>query len=643
MTPSLLAALLVLGGVGHSNSPTIRIKYEVQDASGVAKAELWVTTDDGKTWTRAGEDEDLKPPIEFAAPADGRYGFKLVLEDAVGNRNPDPRPGQPPDLVMVVDTKPPELSLSLSGRFAGPRKAVTVTWSCEDPNLSAAPLSLYLASGEREKLLAVSLQASGSFEYKPEPGLEGEFRFVAAASDLAKNVSKAQSETVTVDPLIPSAVAIAPKKIATDRLSVGIQAEDEGGSGLAEVVLFASRDGGKTWEPVAKGGPQDRKLSFPVEPGEWWLCAGAMDNSGNSAPAPAVQARVTVMRPPLKLLVVEEPPALRGGDSFSLRWKCEPPDAKLTGGVDIHWRASPGDEWVLLASSRPPGGEFVWKAPAEDCEKARFRLEARSAGGGTASALSREFVVDASAPVAVLGFDFGEDVLPAPPEAPPAVTVREAPAPAPTKRPEPRVPAPDAAGVEALIDAGEFEGAAKAATLLLNSNPGDVGALVLRARAKALMGDLNGAEADLMRGSALPGADAARGLFPKVLLAKAVRSWEDKHQRLRYVRLALEASGEARTAEGLVSKAVGGYMLASAEAGGEGPKAEAMLRQAREEFERALAMSPGELEGICRWYLARIMEAEGRAELAREHWKRAAEFFPEGSRQREFARSKGSP
>ena len=89
-----------------------------------------------------------------------------------------------------------------------------------------------------------------------------------------------------------------------------------------------------------------------------------------------------------------------------------------------------------------------------------------------------------------------------------------------------------------------------------------------------------------------------------------------------------------------VSRALARYMLASL---GEAGATEEMLEKAREDLERALTMSPGELEGICRWYLARIMEARGRTVEAREHWSRAAELFPEGSRQKEFAESKGSP
>ncbi len=646
MSAVLLAALAVAGGMRYTRSSTIRIKYGVKDASGLAKVELWVTSDEGKTWAKACEDEDLKPPVVFTAPSDGRYGFALVLEDAVGNRNPEPRPGQAPGLVLVVDTSPPELSFSLSGRFAGPKRAVVASWSCADPNLPACPVSLHLSSANGEELLAESLKAAGAFEWKPGEDCSGKFRIVARASDLARNVSKAESEAITADSVPPRATVVAPETSATNLLSVEVRAGDEGGSGLAELLVHASGDGGKTWKTVARGDPGARELSFPVEPGEWQLCGGAVDNSGNSTPAPAVQARVTVEEPPLKLKLVRQPPTLRGGDSFRLAWKCAPPEAKLPGGVDLHWRPAPDGEWTAVASSQPREGEFTWKAPAEDCERAQFRLDARTADGVTASVLSREFVIDASAPVAVLAFDLGDAAATEPPREPRATAeagAGETPTPAVAERREPPRRAPDAGSIEALIEAGDFTGAVKEATALLSAGPADARALVLRARAKALMGDLDRAEADLMRASALPGADAADDLLPRVLLAKAVRCWEDGRKSGRYAGLALKACKDAETAGGLVSKALACYMLACINQASRGEEDTEMLERAREGFERALAVSRGKLEGICRWYLARIMESQGRPEAAREHWRKAAELFPEGSRQRELAGSKGPP
>ena len=63
-------------------SARVQIGYEVlPDGDPVTKVELWYTQDRGKAWMAA---EQVMPdvnPIVFEAPADGVYGFFLVLHN----------------------------------------------------------------------------------------------------------------------------------------------------------------------------------------------------------------------------------------------------------------------------------------------------------------------------------------------------------------------------------------------------------------------------------------------------------------------------------------------------------------------------------------------------------------------------------
>ncbi|MBY0228297.1 MAG: hypothetical protein K2W96_03345, partial [Gemmataceae bacterium] len=66
---------------------------------GTAKAvELWVTTDGGKAWKLAVVSKAGAGALKFHAPADGRYGFKLVVDGGA-----KPAAGAKPDLEVEVE------------------------------------------------------------------------------------------------------------------------------------------------------------------------------------------------------------------------------------------------------------------------------------------------------------------------------------------------------------------------------------------------------------------------------------------------------------------------------------------------------------------------------------------------------------
>src|SRR2546430_12302880 len=84
------------------NVTSFKMAYEIEDkgASGIGKAEVWVTRDDGRTWTQWSVVEKPESPllIDLAktgnAQVEGVYGFKILLQSGAGLSRDAPKPGE---------------------------------------------------------------------------------------------------------------------------------------------------------------------------------------------------------------------------------------------------------------------------------------------------------------------------------------------------------------------------------------------------------------------------------------------------------------------------------------------------------------------------------------------------------------------
>src|SRR5262249_22625428 len=90
-------------------APRFPLKYAVDDAGpgGPATVELWVTRDNGRTWSYLGQDADRASPFLVELPGDGVYGLKIVARSASGLGDLPPRQGEPPEIEVEIDTSPP--------------------------------------------------------------------------------------------------------------------------------------------------------------------------------------------------------------------------------------------------------------------------------------------------------------------------------------------------------------------------------------------------------------------------------------------------------------------------------------------------------------------------------------------------------
>ncbi|MFO0957026.1 MAG: hypothetical protein U0800_06100 [Isosphaeraceae bacterium] len=121
-------------------SPRFPLKYAVDDAGpgGPATVELWMTRDNGRNWAYVGQDPDRTSPFLAELPGDGVYGLRIVARSASGLGDRPPQAGEPPEVVVEVDTTPPFVRMGPAQLMPGNEAAVKITWKAEDAHLGPA-------------------------------------------------------------------------------------------------------------------------------------------------------------------------------------------------------------------------------------------------------------------------------------------------------------------------------------------------------------------------------------------------------------------------------------------------------------------------------------------------------------------------
>ena len=122
------------------NARRCRMDFHIeQGTSSVARVEVWITPDGGRTWQSKGESRDAQGPAVVEFPGDGVYGYMFVVKSATGNGDP-PMTGDAPEGWIEVDTTKPVAEFL---NVALENSALTIAWVAHDKNLGPEPVALY--------------------------------------------------------------------------------------------------------------------------------------------------------------------------------------------------------------------------------------------------------------------------------------------------------------------------------------------------------------------------------------------------------------------------------------------------------------------------------------------------------------------
>ncbi|QDV50538.1 hypothetical protein [Gimesia fumaroli] len=185
------------------NGTQFQIGFQVDEVgpSGIGAIELYITEDNGQKWYKYGEDEDKKSPFHVEVPHDGIYGFALRVRSGVGLADALPKPGEKPDVVIVVDRTAPAIKLHpIKQGLGGEANKVTITWAMSDQNPAEKSIAINYSTqpnGPWEPIVDWQ-EDTGRFTWSVGPGNPSKFYLQVVARDSAGNISK----EVTPDPII---------------------------------------------------------------------------------------------------------------------------------------------------------------------------------------------------------------------------------------------------------------------------------------------------------------------------------------------------------------------------------------------------------------------------------------------------------
>ena len=178
------------------NDPEIVLEYEVSKVgpSGLAKIEVWITRNGGANWQRFAEDPDASEATSggqykrtLVLPGEGVYGISLVVKSKAGIGKPAPRSGDLPEMLVEVDTTPPEAKLFPIIPDPQHRDTVILDWSATDRNLGAIALAWAERPNGPWQVIAANLANTGHYAWRLPETMPSHIYIKLVARDTAGN------------------------------------------------------------------------------------------------------------------------------------------------------------------------------------------------------------------------------------------------------------------------------------------------------------------------------------------------------------------------------------------------------------------------------------------------------------------------
>lgn len=207
------------------NNPRCRINYDLRNVgpSGVRQVELYLTRDEGRTWSFYGTHEvretcvetsdGLRPIVSHTLSLDllreGVYGLHLLPKSGVGLSKQPPQPGTRPQMVIEVDLTAPTVELLPLKPHPDRHDSVVLSWKVTDRNLAERPVTLEWSATKlgRWQKIVCDIENSGSYMWKLSPNLPAQVYLRVTAKDRAGNIAVLDTpEAVCLDAAEPEAV-----------------------------------------------------------------------------------------------------------------------------------------------------------------------------------------------------------------------------------------------------------------------------------------------------------------------------------------------------------------------------------------------------------------------------------------------------
>jgi hypothetical protein len=418
LTPSAAQQADPAPKVEYSRWRDFNIPFGTPD-SRIAKIHLYVSEDQGRTWTFRATAEPARGHrwFEFRADRDGWYWFAVQTADAAGQLNPlRVEPQTPPSMKVCVDSLPPKVTLQA---IAAPAGQVGVAWVIQDENLNnlrqSKPNTLHLEYRVSGRDLGWSPIAA---EQRPvgqafwnvagSAPLEVHLRVADDAGNLGETTATVTPGAAVSGGIAADAVAGRPapaKRQFTNSKRVNLKygLQDVGKSGVSVIEVWNTTDGRswqllKAWKEIPKelDRPQGIPLTFDRE-GLYGFTLLPRSGVGRAAPGPQtgdepqIWIEYDATPPVVRLSAVE---VGRGEDDGKLliSWAAEDKNIdRADRCITLSYAEDLNGHWTPFAKDIPNDGFYSWKMDATVPFQFYVRVEARDKAGnvGKADTLDR--------------------------------------------------------------------------------------------------------------------------------------------------------------------------------------------------------------------------------------------------------------
>jgi hypothetical protein len=453
----VFVALSVQNGVADdlvaTKQPRFRIPYHSDPAElqrlDAREIQLFVSTDRGQNWRLAQSVPPTAGRFAYEAPADGEYWFAVRTLDGLNRLHPQGGP-MTPGLKVLVDTRPPELKLSLERSGS----QVQLSWRASDASLMTDSLKLEFRQPGFDNWQPVHVvsQASGQTAWTapatglvvvrgtigdragntgsanaelrigeagyaplPEnPDLEGPIAESAPADDalispfrIAADQGQGVPGQFASDAHVPQISARSPaegetadaastKVINSKAFNLGYEVEEVGPSGVGAMDFFISEDGGQRWYRYGS----DADLKSPVRidvprEGAYGFQVRAKSGVGLAAdpPRPGEKPAMTVVvdqTPPVAKLSPPTQTAGKQAPVVQFRWTVEDAHPLKAKAIGLDYAASPRGPWTPIASDLDDTGSYDCETTSLPAAQLFERVTARDAAGNVGQAVTSE-------------------------------------------------------------------------------------------------------------------------------------------------------------------------------------------------------------------------------------------------------------
>lgn len=192
------------------NNEEIELRFKVSNVgnSGVSRVVLFATRDDGVTWEPIADDPSIGKEEQqggfqqvvkrrLRLPGEGVYGFALRVWSGVGLSKPAPRPGDAPEMRVMVDLTEPDVTLHKPTPDPSRPNALLVTWKARDRNLTDLPVTLEWAETPTQggwKTIETNLANTGTYSWQISDKMPARVYLRLKVFDKAGNIAVAVTD-----------------------------------------------------------------------------------------------------------------------------------------------------------------------------------------------------------------------------------------------------------------------------------------------------------------------------------------------------------------------------------------------------------------------------------------------------------------